>query len=61
MFEDMTIALVLSGKKLPLQTYFSKMHHQETLLSSLDFKQRVIIDILTGVFAMKYDNILIFS
>ena len=52
MFEDITVALVHSEKKLPLQTYFSKMHHQETLLSSLDFNQRVITDywLLTGLF-----------
>ena len=50
MFEDMTNALVLSEKKIPLQKYFSEMHHQETLLSSLDFTQRVIIVNLNQTF-----------
>ena len=52
MFEDMTIALVLSEKNyLDKRTYPKcNMHHQETFLSSLEFNQRVIIDNSTELF-----------
>ena len=45
-------------KKLPLQNYFSEMHHQETLLSSLDFNQSVIIDNLTGLYCNEIQQFL---